>query len=211
MFTEEARWIGRTLSALQLAPGAAVLDIGSSTLRFRTRVQPHIDACVFAPLRERGLAVVHLDAKDDEGVDVVCDITDPAVDPAAALGRTFDVVLCTNLLEHVADRERTARVVLGLAGPGGYLVVTVPRRYRRHLDPIDTMYRPRPDDLAAVFTSLDPRLAVLRCETVRIDAAAYYKWQPSRIRLWGHRERVRHALPPLRWAQACVLLQLPRA
>ena len=38
-----------------------------------------------------------------------------------------------------------------IVGPGGYVFVTVPYSYPHHRDPIDTMFRPRPEALAELF------------------------------------------------------------
>ena len=206
MFEEEARWLERALAAVDLAPGAAVLDIGSSTREFRTVTQPYIDAHVFAPLRGRDVDVVHLDAKPEDGVDVVCDVTDPAADVEAALGRTFDVVLCCNLLEHVTDREATVARVTSLVASGGTLIVTVPGRYRYHEDPIDTMYRPSPEELARLVAGGHPDFVVEEAGTVRIRDRSRYNLRSRYLR-----ERFVEAafwlLPSHNWRQSCVRLR----
>jgi hypothetical protein len=38
-----------------------------------------------------------------------------------------------------------------IVGPGGLIFVTVPYSYPHHRDPIDTMFRPNPEELAALF------------------------------------------------------------
>src|SRR4051812_38894652 len=73
---EEARWLGDQLSALDPDRVFPLLDVGSSTLSFRTREQPRIDELIFAPARADGRTVLHLDAKSDEGVDIVTDLSD---------------------------------------------------------------------------------------------------------------------------------------
>jgi ubiquinone/menaquinone biosynthesis C-methylase UbiE len=137
VFVDESLWIRAALERAPLKAGMTVLDIGSSTLAFRTIVQPHIDANVFEPLRRRGIASIHLDSRAEAGVDIVTDVT-----RLDAIERTFDVVLCTNLLEHVVDRAMTLHNVKRVIAPAGLLVLTVPQRYRIHHDPIDTGFRP---------------------------------------------------------------------
>jgi SAM-dependent methyltransferase len=183
-----------------------VLDVGSSTAEFRTRVQPHIHDEIFAPLEARGVSVVHLDAKDGDGVDVTYDLTDPAIDARAALGRWFDAVLCCNLLEHVVDRAVVARAVSTLVAPGGWLIVTVPRRYRRHHDPIDTMYRPMPNELSDLFAGVAP-FATVRAGIVRVDRRRYYRPFPGASRARRVADAGRWLVPALRWRQSCVVLQ----
>jgi len=93
---------------------------------------------------------LHLDAKSDEGVDIVTDLSDRhAISGLAARG--FRSILCSNLLEHVVDRAQIARALLEILPPGGYLLVSGPYRYPRHSDPFDSMFRPTPSELANVF------------------------------------------------------------
>jgi SAM-dependent methyltransferase len=95
--------------------------------------------------------IVHVDARQDEGVDVICDLADPAAEPEAAGLQPADVVLASNLLEHVPNRDLVLTRIIRLTRPGGIIVVTVPNLYRFHEDPIDTMYRPTNCELEALF------------------------------------------------------------
>lgn len=132
-----------------------LLNLGSSTGDFRLVTKPHIEASLFAPLRRAGVEVVHCDIKQDEGVDLVGDVTDPAfADMLAA--RHFRAVLLANLLEHVRDRTAIASACERIAGPGGLILATVPQSYPFHADPIDTGYRPSPQELAALFPGSEP-------------------------------------------------------
>jgi SAM-dependent methyltransferase len=207
VFTDEARWIRGAIERRAPTTGTTVLDIGSSTAIFRQQIQPHIDAEIFAPLRAKGAVVTHLDAKEDEGVDLVCDITDPGQDALAAIGRTFGMVLCCNLLEHVVDREATARQTARLVGSGGSLIVTVPGRYPEHHDPIDTLYRPTPSQLAELFAAADPDLEVVERATVRIDDPKHYPGAGRKGRRARATALVQHLVPPLRWRQTCLVLR----
>lgn len=146
MLVSEATWIGAVLARLPVAP---LLNIGSSTSAFRTQEQPWVDARIFAPLRARDVPVTHVDLKADAGVDVVGDVSEP--DVRARLGSHWGVVLCSNLLEHVVERESLCLAFEELVAPGGHLVVTVPRRFPLHADPIDTGFRPKVAELAALF------------------------------------------------------------
>jgi SAM-dependent methyltransferase len=206
VFIEEAQWIERALAERGVGAGSAVLDIGSSTADFRTVVQPHIERHVIAPLRARGAEVTHLDAKSGDGVDVVCDLADPALDLLGSVGRRFDLVTCCNLLEHVTDREATVRQVASVVAPGGTLLVTVPGRYRYHEDPIDTMFRPTPEELASLVTGVEPELRLAAAESVQIRRLQYYNLRSRYLR-----ERVIEflfwLLPRYRWRQSCVVFE----
>lgn len=187
MFVDESFWIKRVLSRLPLRDDMTVLDIGSSTLEFRTVVQPHIDENVFAPLRQRGLRIQHLDARQAPGVDIVADVT--ALDRVE--GR-FDLVLCANLLEHVVDRTETIKNVKRLVNPEGALVLTVPNRYPLHDDPIDTGFRPTERELVQLLD-----WPVIEAELVTVRHRAHYQ---------GSRRFRRLILP---WRIACVLARKP--
>jgi SAM-dependent methyltransferase len=126
MFVEESVWIRGGLEKADLREGMTLLDVGSSTERFRRLHQPFIDYEIFLPLRRRGVRIVHVDARRDEGVDVVCNLADPATEPEAAGLEPAHAVLAANLLEHVLDRDLVLTRIKRLTRPGGIIVVTVP-------------------------------------------------------------------------------------
>lgn len=161
MRRQEAVVIGQWIRDLRLPPGAVCLNIGSSTKAFRTLGQPHIEEFLFAPLERAGVRVLHCDMKPDEGVDLVGDVLDPAFQDR--LGRVrADLLLCSNLLEHLSDPGAFARACGRLVKPGGFGLFTVPSSYPFHPDPIDTLYRPSPEQLARLL----PDWAVVRAEAI---------------------------------------------
>ncbi len=143
----------------QLLTGAGelspLLNVGSSTAEFRERDAPHIGALVFAGLRRRGVAVTHLDLKGGDGVDIVGDVLDSVL--RGKLKRQgYRAILLSNVLEHVRDRAAVARACEEIVGSGGRILATVPQSYPYHADPLDTLYRPAPEALAALFAGSDP-------------------------------------------------------
>jgi SAM-dependent methyltransferase len=62
-----------------------------------------------------------------------------------------DLLVCSNLLEHLVEPQKFASACAELVRPGGYAVLTVPLSYPYHPDPIDTMLRLTPDQLAAMM------------------------------------------------------------
>jgi hypothetical protein len=146
----EARWIAQQLATFPRARVSPLINIGSSTAEFREQRQPHIDALVFAPLRAAGLEVIHTDLKEQPGVEIAGDLLDPAVQERLRARRPR-AALCSNLLEHVPEPAVFARAITSVLGPDAIVIVTVPRSYPYHADPIDTGFRPSPDDLVALF------------------------------------------------------------
>lgn len=125
MIKTEAKWIRQQLEWLALP----VMNLGSSTLEFRTTEQPWISECL------AGFMVTHVDAKEAVGVDLVRVIGRDSL-PGAAL----HVVLMSSLLEHVEDREAALLHVSAMRAPA--LIITVPHVWPHHPDPIDNGYRP---------------------------------------------------------------------
>lgn len=155
MFEIEARHLIGRLADLPAEALSPMINIGSGTLRHRSVDNPWIEHVLMEGLRGRGIEVVHVDAREGEGIDIRADLFD-ASQTAAIKAKAPRAVLCTNVLEHVAELKRFCAVLGDLVEVGGYLIVTVPRSYPYHRDPIDTMFRPTPEDIAALFPAFEP-------------------------------------------------------
>ncbi len=152
----EADWLRERFLALGPDAASPIANIGSSTALFRESIKPHIEERLFAPLRAAGFSVVHVDMKAAAGVDMVGDLSDPAF-RASIAERGCKSVICSNLLEHLSDPVAVTHSCEDLVGEGGLLAVTVPYSYPWHGDPIDTLYRPTPEEMATLF----PRSALV--------------------------------------------------
>jgi len=197
MRREEAETLTLWVRDLALEPGSVCLNIGSSTQQFREREQPHISDCFIRPLERDGLRFVHCDMKQAAGVDEVGDILDPAF--RAHLRRhDASLLVCSNLLEHLAKPQQFANACGELVRPGGYGLFSVPLSYPYHPDPIDTMLRVTPAQLAAML----PEWEVLRSE--RLEAGNYWRDLRESGSAWSRllRQAARVALPfyrPSQW------------
>lgn len=167
MREEEARLMAEWVRSLALPAGSVCLNVGSSTADFRTRVQPHIDRLLIGPIEEAGIRVVHCDMKPAAGVDEVGDLLDPEFRARLQAYRA-DVLLCSNLLEHLTDPEGFLAACGDLVRPGGYGLVTMPLSYPYHADPIDTMLRLKPDEIAALL----PGWEVIHAEDLVVGSHA---------------------------------------
>ncbi len=151
MFEAEAIWLGKLLNVEAAENLSPLLNIGSSTSQFREIEQPWTLHFIFEPLKQRGVDVLHLDSRDGAGIDIRANVLCARELPRIqALGAK--AVLCCNILEHVSDPAALARRCIEIVGPGGLIFVTVPYSYPHHRDPIDTMFRPTPDELARLFS-----------------------------------------------------------
>ena len=151
MMLKESIWLGENLTNLVNNKNlTSLLNVGSSTGNFRETEQPHINKNVFLPLTKH-INVDHLDIKENEGVDIVGDLTDR--DFLKSLkDKQYDILLCSNLLEHVPNPSEICESMEACVRPGGYLVITVPNLYPYHNDPIDTMFRPDVYEVLKMFS-----------------------------------------------------------
>lgn len=147
MLPAEAKWFSEKIDSLQPQDIFPMINVGSSTAQFRKVDQPWIHEYLFKPLMGE---VLHVDLKPEAGVDLVGDISE------ASFHRTLlqanpKSVMCLNLLEHVPHRQEMCRAITSLLPRGGYIFVSCPYEFPFHADPIDTMFRPSPEELAQSF------------------------------------------------------------
>jgi hypothetical protein len=150
MLIQEAHWFRQQLASLEPAHIFPMCNVGSSTAAFRTQDQPWIEEAIFAPIARQGYVVEHLDAKPASGVDIVGDLGNPEFLKRVS-GMQFKSVFCSNLLEHVVERDAICRTLLSVITSGGFLFISVPFSFPYHPDPIDTRFRPNVGELAALF------------------------------------------------------------
>lgn len=171
MFDAEAAWLQHEMA--RFAPGelSPLVHLGSSDATFRKTTQPWIHERIERPLVDAGVRLVTLDLKVGEGIDIAGDIFDDSV-MARLRALAPRALLCANILEHVADPRALASRCLDLLPPSGLLFVTVPRSYPHHADPIDTLFRPTPAEVHALFPGTElVASAVIEPGSYRDDVA----------------------------------------
>jgi SAM-dependent methyltransferase len=117
--------------------GLKVLDAGCGAQPFRHLIE------------ERGGAYFALDVTPQANVelDFVAQLDDPDLD-LAAIGRdSYDIILCSEVLEHVAEWDIAFQNLSSLLAPGGTLLVSAPHFYPLHEEPYD-FWRPTPYAIA---------------------------------------------------------------
>lgn len=128
-FTEEAPYERRTIlafmqqAARELVPGSRVIDVGAGNGPYRELFE-HVEY-VTTDWAES----MHPGARS---ADIVASAEDLPVHDAA-----FDAVICTQVLEHVAEPAAVARELRRILRPGGRLYLTVPLAWELHEEPHD--------------------------------------------------------------------------
>jgi SAM-dependent methyltransferase len=184
MRPNEAKHIEVLLASLASETLSPCLNIGSSDTHFRTVEQPHVEAHVLRPLRERGVRIINLDLKENEGVDLIGDVLDP--DFQMELGALRPkLVMCSNLLEHLTNPVAFAHVCASIVKPGGFLLITGPYSYPYHLDPIDTLYRPGPDEIHRLFPDFSCLHEAVVADTTYLEDLMSQNTPRQLIRLIG--------------------------
>lgn len=150
MLPDEAVLIGEWARRLPLDGESVCLNLGSSTRQFREVTQPFIFQFIVKPISETGCRFINCDLKEDDGVDEIGDLLDGEFQNRL-IKYAPDLIICSNLLEHIKSPSIFARACGLITKPGGYCLFTVPRSFPYHPDPLDTMYRPTTDDVARLL------------------------------------------------------------
>lgn len=118
------------LKAEMVKPGARVLDAGAGQCQYQ-RLFDHTDykAQDFAQYAGSGEGPLQ-ESWNYGKLDYICDITAIPVPDGS-----FDVVLCTEVLEHVPDPLSTIRELVRVLAPGGTLLITAPLGSGIHQEP----------------------------------------------------------------------------
>jgi SAM-dependent methyltransferase len=123
-------WLRKTLAALPA--GARILDAGAGELRNRA-LCAHLqyvsqDNCQYEG--EGNGVALHSGQWDTSRIDIVCDITSiPQPDDS------FDVILCSEVLEHLPDALLALREFVRLTRHGGKIILTAPFASLTHMAP----------------------------------------------------------------------------
>lgn len=149
MLLTESYWY-KDIIEKHVKQNSLVLILGSSSKTFREIIQPYIYQNVYLALEKKNCNIVNVDLKEEEGVDISVDITKKEFIAKLQIMKA-DLIICSNLLEHIIDRDIFIDSVSAILKKDGMLIASVPYSYPYHSDPIDTLYRPTVSKLGNDF------------------------------------------------------------
>lgn len=128
--TNRINWLKKQLSSLPV--GARILDAGAGELKFAPFCG-HLDYVSqdFGQYDGKGdTGALQTGEWNNDLLDIVSDITDIPVDDAS-----FDVILCTEVFEHIPDAVAALAEFNRILKPGGTLILTAPFASLTHFAP----------------------------------------------------------------------------
>jgi SAM-dependent methyltransferase len=125
-FNELARnaWVAR--QAYLVPSGAMVLDVGAGSCPYRKL----FDHCNYKAQDFKALNDEQLNLGSYGRIDYICDATEIPVPDGS-----FDVVLCTEVLEHVPEPIKLVKEIARILKPDGRLIMTAPLGSGIHQEP----------------------------------------------------------------------------
>jgi len=121
--TFRRRLVDADLERVRSLMRGVVLDLGGERIGRRG---------VFRPPENGSVRLIVANLDPGTGPDLVCDAAAVALRDA-----TVDVVVCSELLEHLADPDSALAEIARVLRPGGVLILSTPFLYRLHGDPQD--------------------------------------------------------------------------
>jgi SAM-dependent methyltransferase len=117
--------------AKPIGPHGKALDVGCGRQPFRGTLESY------------GFTYVGMDAQAADGAAVHIAAIDAPLPPSLLAEGPFAFLLCTEVLEHVADWSKAFENLARLTVPGGKVLLTCPHVYPLHEEPFD-FWRPTP-------------------------------------------------------------------
>lgn len=165
-----------------------IINLGSGNVEQLMKTKPWVSKNVFDLLKKQKAKILHVDAENFPGVDIVQDLSQPNSLSFCDKLEGSKLFILANILEHIPKKAHAAllnKIYSKMKSNNG-LIITVPYDYPYHADPIDTMYRPSPNELK--------KLLPLKWLEGEILSAGSYKEEFRQMNVF---KKIRKLLKPL--------------
>ena len=165
-----------------------IINLGSGNVEQLMKTKPWVSKNVFDLLKKQKAKILHVDAENFLGVDIVQDLSQPNSLSFCDKLEGSKLFILANVLEHIPKKAHAKflkKIYSKMKSEDG-LIITVPYDYPYHADPIDTMYRPSPNELK--------KLLPLKWLEGEILSAGSYKEEFKRMNVF---KKIRKILKPL--------------
>ncbi len=130
-------------------PFANIINLGSGNVEQLKKTKPWVSKNVFDIFKKQKAKILHVDAEGFPGVDIVQDLSELNSLSFCDKLKGSKLFILANVLEHIPKKAHAEflKKIYGKMKSKDGLMITVPYDYPYHADPIDTLYRPTPEDL----------------------------------------------------------------
>jgi hypothetical protein len=130
-------------------PFKFIINLGSGNVEELKKNKPWVSKNVFEIFKKQKAKILHVDAENFPGVDIVQDLSEPCSLTFCDKLKGSKLFILANVLEHIPKKAHAdfLKKIYGKMKSKDGLMITVPYDYPYHADPIDTLYRPTPEDL----------------------------------------------------------------
>jgi len=146
-----------------------IINLGSGNVEQLNRAKPWVSEYVFDLFEKSQAKILHVDAEDFPGVDIVQDLSQPNSLSFCDHLKGSKLFILASVLEHIpkeAHVEFLNRIYSKMKSKDG-LIITLPYEYPYHADPIDNMYRPSPNELKKLLPLTWLRAEILSAGSFR--------------------------------------------
>jgi hypothetical protein len=135
------------------SPIKTFINLGCGDIEQLQHSKPWINDNVIHPLNIRNIKIINLDIFKYDSVDYVADLSHKTSLEFIKKTEAPRLLLLGNVLEHVPSNLRTKILnnIFSSMANGDKLIISVPNDYPYHADPIDTLYRPSPDQIKTLL------------------------------------------------------------
>ena len=126
-----------------------IINLGCGDIKNFLKSKPYVKKNVFDPLKKQGAVIINVDSYHYPNIDFVLDLTKLINFDFLKKTKSPRLYILANVLEHIPSEKRLVAIknIYNNMKKNDSIIITVPHQYPYHPCPIDTLYRPLPNDI----------------------------------------------------------------